>query len=85
MNKMINGVWRSDQAGAMQASNFETFIFSNGTISACYLDTTLGFPCEQGSVPVIGVDARSAKDVQAAVTFALKHNLRLVVKNTGYV
>jgi hypothetical protein len=85
MNQTNNGVWRSDQAGSMQTISFETFIFSNGTISACYLNATLGFPCEQGSVPVVGVDARSAEDVQAAITFASKHNLRLVVKNTGYV
>jgi hypothetical protein len=45
--------------------------------------TTLGVPCTQGSVPVIGVDARSVGDIQAAVKFAVKHNLRLVVKNTG--
>jgi hypothetical protein len=69
----------------MQTPSFETFMFGNGTISACYLDATLGFPCEQGSVPAVGVDARSAQDVQAAITFASKHNLRLVVKNTGYV
>ena len=68
----------------MQAPNFETFILKNGSIDACYLNTTLGSPCGQGSVPVVGVDARSVKDVQAAVAFASKHNLRLVVKNTGY-
>lgn len=78
-----DGNWRADQAGAMQATNFETFIFPNDTISACYLNTSLGFPCTQGSVPVIGVDARSPEDIQAAVKFAASHNLRLVVKNTG--
>lgn len=58
-------------------------MFNNGSISACYTNTTLGVPCTQGSVPVIGVDARSASDIQAAVKFAVKHNLRLAVKNTG--
>jgi hypothetical protein len=84
-NKTSNGVWRSDQAGSMQTPSFETFILGNGTISACYLNATLGFPCKQGSIAVIGVDARSVKDVQAAVMFASKHNLRLAIKNTGYV
>lgn len=79
----LNGRWRSQQPGSMQAPNFETFIFGNGTISACYLNTTLGVPCEQGSVPVTGVDARSVRDVQATLDFATKHNLRLVIKNTG--
>jgi len=68
----------------MQNINFETFIFPNKTISACYLNTTLGFPCEQGSVPPVGVDARSASDIQAAVNFATKHNLKVAVKNTGH-
>ncbi|KAG7095768.1 hypothetical protein E1B28_006473 [Marasmius oreades] len=79
-----DGNWRSDQPGSMQNTNFETFIFPNDTISACYLNTTLGVPCTQGSVPPVGVDARTVEDVQAAVQFAANHNLRLVVKNTGH-
>ncbi|KAI5994876.1 hypothetical protein EDC04DRAFT_3148028 [Pisolithus marmoratus] len=61
-----NGNWRSSLPGAMEEPNFESFIFKNGTISACYLNTSLGVPCEQGSVPVIGVDARTPQDIQAA-------------------
>ena len=79
-----NGNWRSDQPGSMQKPNFETFIFPNGTISACYLNTALGIPCEQGSVPPVGVDARSASDVRAAVNFAKQHNLKVVIKNMGH-
>ncbi|KAK1228962.1 hypothetical protein PQX77_008002 [Marasmius sp. AFHP31] len=79
-----NGTWIADQPGAYQNVNFATYIFPNGTVSACYLNATLGFPCEQGSVPPIGVDARSAGDVRAAVKFAAEKNLRLVVKNTGH-
>ena len=78
-----NGVWRSDQPGAAENTNWETYTFSNGTIQACYLNTTLGVPCQQGSVPVMGVDARTPQDIQEAVKFAAKHNLRLVIKNTG--
>ncbi|KAI0711903.1 hypothetical protein C8T65DRAFT_739364 [Cerioporus squamosus] len=80
-----DGNWRANQTGAMQSSNFETFTFPNGTIEACYLNTTLGTPCRQGSVSAIGVDARSVGDIQAAVKFATEHNLRLAVKNTGRV
>ncbi|EIW57346.1 FAD-binding domain-containing protein [Trametes versicolor FP-101664 SS1] len=75
---------RADQPGAMQEPNFETFTFPNGTIDACYLNVTLGIPCHQGSVSVIGVDARTVEDIQVAVTFAAEHNLRLAVKNTGH-
>ena len=79
-----NSQWRSDQPGALQNINFESFISHDGTISACYLDTTLGIPCRQGSIPPVGVDARSESDVQAAVKFAKQHNLKLVVKGTGH-
>ncbi|KAG6330603.1 hypothetical protein ID866_8487 [Astraeus odoratus] len=79
-----NGNWRSSFPGSMEAPNFESFMFKNGTINACYLNTTLGIPCEQGNVPAIGVDARSPEDIQAAVKFALQYNLKLVIKNTGH-
>ena len=79
----FNGVWRSDQPGAAEHTNWETYTFPNGTIQGCYLNTSLGFPCQQGGVPVIGVDARTPDDIREAVTFAGKHNLRLVIKNTG--
>jgi len=75
--------WRADRPGSLDMANFETFIFNNGSISACYMNTSLA-PCEQGNVPVIGVDARSISDVQAAVKFAVTYNLRLVIKNTGH-
>ncbi|KIJ60446.1 hypothetical protein HYDPIDRAFT_117153 [Hydnomerulius pinastri MD-312] len=79
-----DGVWRSSIPGAMQTPNFETFMFKNGTIDSCYLNTTLTGTCGQGGVPVIGVDVRSVADVQAAVNFAVNHTLKLVVKNTGH-
>ena len=80
---LTDGPYRSNLPGAMQSINFETFTFKNGTIDACYYNTTLGFPCDQGNIPILGVDARQVSDIQAAVTFAAEHNLRLVIKNTG--
>ncbi|KAI5993065.1 hypothetical protein F5J12DRAFT_907354 [Pisolithus orientalis] len=80
----VDGSWRSSMPGSMEAPNFESFIFRNGTISACYLNTSLGASCEQGNVPVIGVDARTPQDIQAAINFALQYDLKLVVKNTGH-
>lgn len=75
--------WRANQSGAMQGANFETFTFSNDTLNGCFMNTALNVPCGQGSVPVAGVDARNEADIRAAVVFAVAHNLRLVVKNTG--
>ena len=79
-----NSQWRSDQPGAMQNTNFESFTSIDGTTSACYLDTSLKTPCGLGSIPPVGVDARTPSDVQVAVTFANIHNLKLVVKSTGH-
>ncbi|KAI0073141.1 FAD-binding domain-containing protein [Panus rudis PR-1116 ss-1] len=79
-----NYTWHADQPGSMQSPNFETFIHKNGSIEACYGNVTLGLPCQQGSVPVLGVDARSLEDIQTAVKFAGEHNLKLVIKNTGH-
>lgn len=76
--------WRADQAGSMQHPNLEQQVFSNGTIDACYFNTTLGIPCLQGAVPVVGVEARTILDVKLAVCFASQYNLRLAVKNTGH-
>ena len=84
ISHFTDGKWRSDHPGAMQSINFETFETHNGHILACYLNTTLGIPCERGSVPPVGVDARSESDVQAAVNFGRQHNLKLVVKGTGH-
>ena len=65
--------------------NFESHVFENGTIDACYYNTSLGYPCDQGNIPVLGVEAKEISDIQAAVKFAKQHNLKLIVKNTGYV
>ena len=35
-------------------------------------------------MPPVGVDARSASDVQAAVNFVKQYNLKAVIKNTGH-
>jgi len=84
LENWYDGNWRSSMPGSMEAPNFETFMFRNGTIDACYLNTTITGVCEQGRVSVIGVDARSVEDIQAAITFAVQQNLKLVVKNTGH-
>jgi hypothetical protein len=79
----FNSYWRSTQPGAMQMPNWQAHTYPNGSISTCYLNTTLEQPCEQGGIPVVGVDVRSVADAQAAIKFAAKNRLRLVIKNTG--
>ena len=43
-----------------------------------------GTPCSDEGYPVYVVNATSSAHVQAAVKFAGKHNVRLVVKGTGH-
>ena len=49
----FNGIWRSDQPGAAEHPNLEAYAFLSRTIQGCYLNTTLGFPCQRGNVPVM--------------------------------
>ncbi|CAF3730178.1 unnamed protein product [Rotaria sp. Silwood1] len=70
-----NATWRSDQVGAMQNHNWE-----NSSCSIFVNSST----CNQGSVPVLAVDAISPEHVQTAVRFAATNNLRLVIKSTGH-
>ncbi|CAF3846290.1 unnamed protein product [Rotaria sordida] len=71
----INSTWRSDQVGAMQNHNWENSLCSVWTNST---------NCNQGSVPVIAVNATLPEHVQATVRFAATNNLRLTIKNTGH-
>ena len=79
----FNALWRVEHPGQTQSPNWEAYVFPNGTVDVCSKNATLGIPCSQGNVPVLGVDARTSQDVQAAVAFAVDHNLRVVIKNTG--
>ncbi|KAI8363413.1 hypothetical protein B0O80DRAFT_476760 [Mortierella sp. GBAus27b] len=70
--------WRQLQPGAVQQTNWETL---DGKGCLGFNKTT---PCHQGAVPVYSVKASNIEDVQNTVRFAAKHNIRLVVKNTGH-
>ena len=80
---LTDGHYRSNVpvATRMEAVNFESFTFENKTINACYYYMTLGFPCQQGNVPILEVDAGRVGDIQAGAKFAA--NTRLVIQNTG--
>ncbi|RXG45165.1 hypothetical protein VDGE_10402 [Verticillium dahliae] len=41
-------------------------------------------PCTLGNYVVYAVDARTPGDIQAAIIFAKKYNIRFVVRNTGH-
>ena len=75
MNQWHNASWRSDQVGAMQNHSWEN--------SSCSIQFRYR-KCNQGSVPVVGVNATLPEHVQTTVRFASTHNLRLVIKTTGH-
>ncbi|KAF9436406.1 hypothetical protein BGZ76_004070 [Entomortierella beljakovae] len=70
--------WRQLQPGAVQQANFE--VFDN---RGC-LGVNQTTPCDQGAVPLYTINATSIQDVQIAIRFVSKYNIRLVVKNTGH-
>lgn len=71
----------------MLDDHFPTYQYANweycGSLN-CSARTISTGTCEQGSVPTYAVYAESSTDVQKYVQFATKHNLRIVVKNTGH-
>ena len=70
--------WRTSQPGAYAAILWEV---GSGQ---CFPNTTISTPCDQGLVAEYSVAAESAADITKAVKFANKHNLYLVIKNTGH-
>ena len=81
-SRFNDGLWRADQPGALINSNWEA---TDGLTASCYFNLSSTSTCQQGRVPVVGVNATTVRDVQEAVRFASRNNLKIVVKNTGYV
>ena len=71
--------WRTNQTGAYSAILWEL-----GEKGQCFVNTTKEDRCDQGIVPYYSVSASGVKDIEKAVKFADKHDLYLVVKNTGH-
>jgi hypothetical protein len=50
---------------------------------SCSPFTSPSAPCKLGNRPVYSINVTGPADVQAGLKFAIKHNIRLVVRNTG--
>ncbi|PGH10691.1 hypothetical protein AJ80_07447 [Polytolypa hystricis UAMH7299] len=74
-----NSFWKTNQTGAYTSTLWEL-----GEKGQCFIDSPRDAPCDQGIVPHYSVAAREIKDIQAAVKFADRNDLYLVVKNTGH-
>ncbi|KAJ7187726.1 FAD-binding domain-containing protein [Mycena pura] len=75
-----SALFRNTIPGAMDQVNWEQGYDLNPP-SLCLRN---GTTCGQGDVPIYSVEAETVADIQAAVKFANKHNLRLVVKSSGH-
>ncbi|KAF9369063.1 hypothetical protein CPC16_004824, partial [Podila verticillata] len=64
----------------MTYTNWETYQGEGCLGTSSFLSP----PCRQGAVPLFTVNASTATDIQETVRFAAKHNIRLVIKNTGH-
>ncbi|KAJ7137762.1 hypothetical protein C8R44DRAFT_838071 [Mycena epipterygia] len=78
-----NAVFLAERINAVQYGNFQSIINST-TIEECSYTVVPGATCQQGRVPPYAVNATTVSDIQKTIVFATKHNLRLVVRNTGH-
>ncbi|KAM3501786.1 hypothetical protein MY10362_005301 [Beauveria mimosiformis] len=76
-----SSVWRDQNPGAVQWTNWEAWPERNET---CSFSLPRDVPCRQGRVPLFSVVAETAQHIQEAVRFAASHNIRLAIKNTGH-
>ncbi|KAJ7686120.1 hypothetical protein B0H17DRAFT_1072727 [Mycena rosella] len=75
-----SGLFRSAIPGAMDQVNFEQG-YDLTPPSLCLRNAKI---CGQGDVPIYSVEAETVADIQAAVKFATKHDLRVAVKSSGH-
>lgn len=72
-------------AGVLQDWVWEAGESANETCPMGSLQTaTAAKSCHQGRIPLYSATVESAQQVQQAVRFARRHNLRLVIRNTGH-
>ncbi|KAF1732778.1 putative FAD-linked oxidoreductase [Beauveria bassiana] len=76
-----SSVWRDQNPGAVQWTNWEAWPERNET---CSFSLPRDVACRQGRVPLFSVVAETAQHIQEAVRFAASHNIRLAIKNTGH-
>ncbi|KAJ5094949.1 hypothetical protein N7532_007240 [Penicillium argentinense] len=76
-----NSSYRSSQPSALQWENWEAWPKED---EQCYIESPMSIPCKQGRVSLYSAKVQTAKHVQKAVEFAARHNIKLVIRNTGH-
>ncbi|CAL8577365.1 hypothetical protein XPA_003196 [Xanthoria parietina] len=77
----LTKAWGLAQTGVPRPAEFLALYFQNNT---CTPFTPTSTRCVLGNYASYSIDARSIDDVRAGIDFAQKHNVRLVVKNSGH-
>lgn len=80
-NNWSDSTWRAAQPGAGQWENWEAWPERHQT---CYIESAQNTTCGQGRISLYSAKVQTASHVQKAVRFAITHNLRLAIKNSGH-
>ncbi|KAJ5148399.1 hypothetical protein N7526_001751 [Penicillium atrosanguineum] len=73
--------WRAAEPSAVQWENWEAWPERNQT---CYIEDRQNTTCGQGRVSLYPAKVESTSQIQETVAFVKRHNLRLVIKNSGH-
>lgn len=90
----FDGTTRGNQVGATQTDNWSTCTTNAGVIGDCSLQASItglidpepvtDRTCGLGRISPYAVSISNEQDVQSALAFAYKHNIKVVIKNTGH-
>ncbi|KAJ5820416.1 hypothetical protein N7474_006007 [Penicillium riverlandense] len=76
-----NSTWRASEPGAVQWENWEAWPERD---QSCYDTTPQNEECGQGRISLYSAIVQTTNQIQRAVQFASRHNLRLAIKNSGH-
>ncbi|KAJ5100198.1 FAD-binding domain-containing protein [Penicillium angulare] len=79
--KYLAAEWEYPELHANSSTSFSNPYFQNGS---CDPFTSKSSPCLLGNYPDYTIDVTGPADAAAGLAFARKHNIRLVIKNTGH-
>lgn len=79
--KALRDVWFFPQTHYPSASSPMAYQFTN---NSCNPFSDPDSSCTLGSHVVYSINATSSKDLKTGILFAKKHNIRLVIRNTGH-
>ncbi|KAF2468315.1 FAD-binding domain-containing protein [Lindgomyces ingoldianus] len=77
----LRTVWYYPETHLQSASSPMAYPFSNNSCNPWLGPDT---PCTLGFHPVFSINATKSAHYRAAILFATKHNIRLVIRNTGH-